>query len=218
MLDPFPYSDGKFAVAPGFNVLSGTELTIAEGADIIVIGPLDALAWFDQQFEPRLSQGFFPTLETVVGPARSAGLVLIGAHPTREGKVLVDLGVEALASLDALEVNGKDMASLPVHAEIEEWAAKANLPVVGSSDAHLWPQVGVQRTLLADDVLTQGGLRAALAKRETRPEPRLRAHGIVHMCQRHKRIIKARIAARQQSRSHRRARHSRRLVIAGTKI
>lgn len=213
MLAKFPYGDGRFTIAPGFHVLSGTELTVAEAADIIVIGPLDALAQFDRQFTPRLSEGHFPHLASIFGPARDAGVVLIGAHPTREGKRLVERELELIAQLDALEVNGKDMAQGHVQPEIENWAAKTGLPVVGSSDAHIWPQVGVQRTLMPGEEFTQAGLRAALSAGETQPEAHERGHRVVHICQRHKRIVKARIAAwhAQHARRHSYRSASRRL-------
>jgi histidinol phosphatase-like PHP family hydrolase len=194
----YDYRDGQLHVARGFNVLTGTELTVSDGADIIVIGPIESLQGFDERFSGRLSRGYFPKLAEVIDPARAEGLVLIGAHPTREGKRLVDVGEKLLGRLDALEVNGKDMASRRVDSEIIRLSRRVSRPTVGSSDAHLWPQVGVQRTAVPLSELTQEGLRGALAAHATRPESTPYTPRIVSMCQTHKRLIKASRAARHR--------------------
>jgi hypothetical protein len=196
----YGYRDGHLFVAPGFNVITGTEVTVADGADIIVIGPLDALHRFDSRFPRRLSSGHFPLLADMIEPARAEELVLIGAHPTRPGKRLVDVGNELLGKLDALEVNGKDMASGPVEGTIKHLANQADRPVVGSSDAHLWPQVGVQRTLMPLPELTQDGLRAVIGAGRTAPESTPNTRRLVGMCQTHKRLIKASIQSRRRRR------------------
>jgi hypothetical protein len=196
----YGYRDGHLFVAPGFNVITGTEVTVADAADLIVIGPLDALDRFDSSFPRRLSEGHSPLLVDMLEPARAEQLVVIGAHPTRPGKRLVDVGPELLSKLDALEVNGKDMASGPVDATIKELAQATCRPVVGSSDAHLWPQVGVQRTLLPMSQLSQDGLRYALGAGATAPESTPSTRRIVGMCQTHKRLIKASRSARGRRR------------------
>jgi hypothetical protein len=196
LVDKHPYRNGRLTITPWFHVLTGTELTVSDGADIIVIGTLDNLAKFDRQFRPKLSDGNLPRLADIFEPARDADLVLIGAHPTREGKRLVDVGEELMSKLDALEVNGKDMASGFVHDDILARAKRIKKPVVGSSDAHLWPQVGVQRTLLPLKEVTQEGLREAIRKHKTRPESTKQTRHIVGLCQTHKKIIKASLHAR----------------------
>jgi hypothetical protein len=196
----YRYKDGLLSIAPGFNVLTGTELTVADGADIIVIGPIEALERFDLRFRRRPSGGHFPCLAEVIDPARSEELVLIGAHPTRPGKRLVEVGDGLLGQLDALEVNGKDMASGPVDSEIHGWAQRVGKPTVGSSDAHLWPQVGVQRTVVPLPALTLEGLRGALAANKVRPESTPYTRRIVGMCQTHKQLIKRSHLARYRRR------------------
>jgi hypothetical protein len=199
----YGYREGHLFVAPGFNVITGCEVTVADCADLIVIGPLDALDRFDASFPRRLSQGHSPLLADMIEPARAEQLVVIGAHPTRPGKRLVDVGPQLLQELDALEVNGKDMATGPVDGTIKELARQTDRPVVGSSDAHLWPQVGVQRTLVPLPELTQEGLRGALQSRSTAPESTPYTRRIVGMCQTHKRLIKASRQARQRRRARR---------------
>jgi hypothetical protein len=210
----YPYSHGRYTVDFGFHVLSSTELTVSDGADIIVIGDLDALASFDKQFHPRLSDGHFPRLSDIYEPAKQAGVILIGAHATREGKRLVDVGDGGMAGLDAIEVNGKDMGQSEgaVQAEIEEIAARLGTPIVGSSDAHLWAQVGVQRTILPLPELTLEGLRGCISEGLTAPEARPGTAHTVRLCQMHKRLVKASIRAREGQ--HPPLRHTRSNVAA----
>lgn len=198
LVDRYAYRNGRLTITPWFHVLTGTELTVSDGADIIVIGTLDNLAKFDRQFRPKLSEGNLPRLADIFEPARDADLVLIGAHPTRDGKRLVDVGEDLMSKLDALEVNGKDMAGRSVHADIVARARRIGKPVVGSSDAHLWPQVGVQRTVLPGPELTQEGLRNALAGKKTRPESTQVTRRIVGLCQIHKKLVKASLHVRSR--------------------
>ncbi len=196
----YGYRDGRIFPAPGFTVLTGAELTVADKADIILIGSLEALRRLDQRFGRGLSEGWFPSLAQVIDPAHEEGIIMIGAHPTRPGKRLVDVGEALLSRLDALEVNGKDMAQQRVDGTIGEWAGRVGLPTVGSSDAHLWPQVGVQRTLLPLEEFTPDGLKRCLVERATRPETGSHGRLLVHLCGRHKRVIKARIHASERQR------------------
>ena len=80
--------------------------------------------------------------------------MIIAAHPTQQGKSTVEVGRRHLGRFDALEVNGKDVALSRVEPKIRRLAAEFDLPAVGGSDAHVWPQTGVQSTVLALDELT----------------------------------------------------------------
>ena len=191
----YGYRDGHFALADGFNVLTGAELTVAERADVILIGGIDQLRQFDRSFVAMPSQGYLPRLNEVFGPAREAGLVMIAAHPTRQGKSTVEVGRRHLGRFDALEVNGKDVALHRVEPEIRRLAAHFNLPVVGGSDAHVWPQVGVQSTILALGELTQQGLRQCLAQREASTETAPGIDSLVRISKAHKSIVKRRLSA-----------------------
>jgi predicted metal-dependent phosphoesterase TrpH len=51
----YRYSSGHFTIFPGFNVLSGAELTVADAADIVVLGPVAALMQFDRTFRPHFT-------------------------------------------------------------------------------------------------------------------------------------------------------------------
>ncbi len=189
------YDNGHFALGESFNVLAGAELTVAERVDVILIGGIDQLGLFDGSFLPMPSQGYLPRLGDVFGPAREAGLLVIAAHPTRQGKSTVEAGRRHLGRFDALEINGKDVALRRVEPEIRRIAAEFDLPVVGGSDAHVWPQVGVQSTILALSELTQKGLRLCLARREASTETAPRIDSLVRISKAHKSIVKQRLAA-----------------------
>ena len=191
----YGYRDGHFALADGFNVLTGAELTVAERVDVILIGGIDQLRQFDRSFVAMPSQGYLPRLDDVFDPAREAGLVMIAAHPTRQGKSTVEAGRGHLGLFDALEINGKDVALRRVEPEIRRLAAHFDLPVVGGSDAHVWPQVGVQSTVLALSELTQQGLRQCLARREASTETAPGIDSLVRISKAHKSIVKQRLSA-----------------------
>ena len=195
LVQRYGYDDGHLALGDGFNVLAGAELTVEESVDVILIGGIDQLRLFDRSFFPMPSQGYLPRLDDVFGPAREAGLVVIAAHPTRQGKNTVKAGRRHLGRFDALEINGKDVALGRVEPEIRRLAAHLDLPVVGGSDAHVWPQVGVQSTVLSLGELTQEGLRLCLARREASTETAPRIDSLVRISKAHKSIVKQRLAA-----------------------
>ena len=196
----YGYRDGRFALGEGFNVLPGAELTVAERGDVILIGGIDRLRQFDCSFVAMPSQGYLPPLNDVFGPAREAGLVVIAAHPTRQGKSTVAAGRRHLGRFDALEINGKDVAFRRIEPEIRRLAAQFDLPVVGGSDAHVWPQVGVQSTVLSLGELNQRGLRHCLAQRETSTETAPGIDSLVRISKAHKSIVKQRLSAGRRRR------------------
>ncbi len=187
----FSYHDGRLEVGNGMTVLSGAEIDVAEGGHVLAIGPYEALWELDKRFLPRLNQGFFPPVKALIRYCRDLGMVLIGAHPTRPGKVLAAVGDATLSTLDALELNGRDVGhDLPVH-KVAERAQRLGLPTVGSSDAHVWPQIGLQRTITPMKELTLEGLRATLENHDTQVRTMPNIREIVRLCKRHKTLIKA---------------------------
>jgi hypothetical protein len=197
LAERFDYRDGMLQVSPGFNVLTGAELTVGEVADVILIGSLEALQKFDNSFERRPSDGFHPPVDKIFGPAKLAGLFVIGAHAMRPGKRLCDVGKEQLSRFDALEINGKDVANGD-HTAIPALADELGLPTVGSSDAHLWSQVGVQRTVAPISELTQDSVRECVLGFRTHTETSPNIRAIVRTSKAHKTIFKTRLAAERR--------------------
>ena len=186
----FPYEDGHLYVAPGMTVLTGAEIDVVEGGHVIAIGPYRLLAELDRSFGPNLSRGFFPTARALIESARLLGITVIGAHPGRPKKRLLSVGNRVLAGLNALEINGSDVASGRDVESVVRRARRLGLPLVGSSDAHVWPQIGQQRTIVPMKELTREGLNEALASGRTDVVTLPSIQRIVHMCKRHKALAK----------------------------
>ena len=186
----YPYEDGHLYVAPGMTVLTGAEIDVAEGGHVVAIGPYGQLADLDRSFRRDLSQGFFPKARALVETARALSITVIGAHPGRPDKRLLSVGNRVLAGLDALEINGSDVASGRDVRSVARRAKRLGLPLVGSSDAHAWPQIGQQRTIVPLDKLTREGLNEVLASGRTEVVTLPSIHRIVRMCKRHKMLAK----------------------------
>ena len=186
----FRYEDGHLYVAPGLTVLTGAEIDVAEGGHVVVIGAYRQLAALDQSFRPNLNRGFFPAAKTLIKTARLLGLTVIGAHPGRPDKRLLSVGNRVLAKLHALEINGSDVAMGRDVKSVARRARRLGLPLVGSSDAHVWPQVGMQRTIVPMNELTRDGLNEALATGSTEVVTLPGIGRTVRMCKRHKALAK----------------------------
>jgi hypothetical protein len=126
------------------------------------------------------------------------GLLLIGAHPTRPGKNLLGVDEALVAQLDALEINGKDVAKENAGNRVQSWANRLGRPVASGSDTHVWAQAGVQRTLLPGDELTFDTLRAALRGQRTAVETVPQITPIVRMCEIYKKLWKRSVLAGQE--------------------
>lgn len=172
-------------------VLTGAEVTVGGAGDLIVIGEIADLRELDRRFRPSLSEGHHPTLPRFLGAARDLPLVVIGAHPFRPGKTLARSPLAELGRLDAVEVNGKDTFLLPGSVErSRRLAARLGLPLVGSSDSHLWPQLGVVATTLPANEVSLAAVRACIDGGTT--SVRVRRHGaaLVRFCRSRKRYLK----------------------------
>ena len=156
----FEYADGVYR-AGGFRILTGAELSLMdEGrpADLILLGTLEQLRRFNGRLTRPATGGYRPAFAEAIAVARETGVFVIGAHMYRPGKELALLGRE-LAALDALEANGKDFRG---DDRVYDAARRLSLPVVGGSDAHFWPQVGIKATLLPINEITQSAVTRAV--------------------------------------------------------
>jgi len=156
----YHYNEGLLELDDGFRILTGAELGVAEGCDLLLLGTLDQLSAFSQRLPASPVTGYKPYFEETVRVAHSCGVLLFGAHMFRLEKELGKLGRVQLGSLDALELNGKDfLHDAAVRAEAEV----LRLPVVGGSDAHFWLQVGIKATSLPIEELTHRSVAQAVA-------------------------------------------------------
>ena len=191
--DRYEYSDGLFRVPPGLCVLTGMELTVAEGADVVLIGGIDQLLRFDRSLASRPTRGYHPPFRDIFGPARRSGLVMIGAHPTKDarpGSKRLRRLRKHLRRLDSLEYNGNEAFRRKVRPEIRRLAKSLKLPVVGGSDAHVWSQVGAVSTVLDLPEVSLEGLRRCISDGSTRARKIDGLRSIVRVSRRHKRIAR----------------------------
>jgi histidinol phosphatase-like PHP family hydrolase len=145
MAGTLPYSNGVFVLDGGFRVLTGAELGTKEGCDLLALGTLHQLRRLDVGLPRRPSAGYRPTCDEAVECAHYAGVFLIGAHMYRPKKELAKITPAALSGLDAFEANGKDFH---LDRRVATVAREMKKPMVGGSDAHCWPQVGIKATEL----------------------------------------------------------------------
>lgn len=117
----------------GLRVWSGTEVTVAEGADIVLLGSPEAVLRLGQRLAS--AQGA-PSLVDLLAAAADLSLLTIGAHPYRGAAVLPTFDPRLLARLTALELNGREPRH---HTRVAALAERLGLPLVAGSDAHyLW--------------------------------------------------------------------------------
>lgn len=161
----YDYRDGVYFIDDTFRVLTGAEIGIAEKCDLVLIGSIERLKYFDSNLLCPASQGYKPGFEEAVATAKAAGLIVIGAHMFRQAKPLAKLGRENLKNVSALEMNGRDF-----HKDrfVAKWAEDLGQAVSGGSDAHFWLQVGIKATITPVDELTPENIASCLAARNTR--------------------------------------------------
>ncbi len=150
LLREHPYRHGRFEIG-GARFYPGMEVTLEEHVDISFIAPLDELRRLDEAFEHRLTEGYHPSGYELADRVAALQLnaIRIAAHPVRDDKSFDRLPEELFSSLShAVEINGRFTDPNSV-AAVHELAARLDLPIVGGSDAHVWPQIGVVATMLS---------------------------------------------------------------------
>lgn len=140
-------------------ILPGVEISLAEGADILVIGPVPEVRRLFERLVSWPARGKFPAFDAVLAATADLETFCIGAHPFRPGRMLADLPSAWLARLDALEINRTEVRLAP---RVEILAAEVGLPVVGGSDAHWQRHLGRVVNILPSDITDWAGLRQAV--------------------------------------------------------
>jgi len=200
----FSYAEGVYRTESGFHIITGAELSLMDKgrpADLVLLGTLDQLRRFNGRLIRPATGGYRPPLAEAVAAARDAGLFVIGAHMFRQGKELAALGRE-LASLDAVEANGKDFRK---DERVYDAARRLGLPVVGGSDAHFWPQIGIKATVLPINEITQDRVTTAIRDGLAAVESLDYGPVAVQISGAYKRILKARQAGQRHAAARNRA-------------
>lgn len=194
LLREHPYRHGRFEVG-GARIYPGMEVTLDEHVDISFIAPLAELRRLDEAFEHRLTDGYHPgafELADRIG-ALELSAIRIAAHPLRDDKSSDRVPEELLGSLaHAVEVNGRftDEASITA---LEDLATRLDLPIVGGSDAHIWPQIGAVATSLSARSDRFADVRDAILARRCRPILREDADRRIVVADRLKARVKSRL-------------------------
>ncbi len=185
-----PYDGASYDLGRGFRMFSGCEVTVAERVDFIVVGGLDAVRSLDGAFEAPLSESYFPPGIQFLTEARRRKLLVISAHPFREGKRIAKLPLdEVFARVHAVEVNGRDYGT---EKKVAALAHEAGLPVSGGSDAHFYLQVGIRSTIVPCANVSLDALLHAFEERTTKAHCKPYAPAVVQLCQEIKRVMKMR--------------------------
>lgn len=175
---------GVFHVQPRFSILNGAEITLRGKGDVLAIGDMDAVRQLDQCLD--LNRGYHPTLEELVH-ATPQDILLIAAHPFRPAGGVLKFSRATVTRLHALEINGKDLG---LEHRTKGAASDLSLPVVGGSDAHYWPQVGIRATSIPTDRLSITVLKRHIvdgaASTVTSPDAPL----MLRICSDHKKRVK----------------------------
>ena len=184
----FSYEDGVYVVDEAMRILTGAELSLRETCDVLLLGSLERLRRFDGSLARPATAGYKPLFAEAVAAARQAGLFMIGAHMFRPGKELAKLGSERLQALDALEANGKDFFG---DTRVIASAQRMGRPVVGGSDAHYWPQVGIKSTVLPIAEVSHAAVVHAIREGRGRIESLSYGPLAVRISGTHKYVLKA---------------------------
>jgi len=184
MRETYPYHDGIYEIEPGFYVINGAEISLMHGGDLIALGQPEAIKRIDAKL--RLSKGYRPPLPDLLRVVPE-DVVLIGAHPFRPMGGLLKFDQACLKRLTALEVNGKDIT---IAAQVREVADDLGLALVGGSDAHYWPQVGISSTILPINQPDISEIKSAILGGTAEVWCARDGARVVEMCNAYKRRIK----------------------------
>ncbi|MDN5362071.1 MAG: hypothetical protein PWP70_1118 [Moorella sp. (in: firmicutes)] len=146
-------------------LLAGCEITVAEEADILLLGPPEALLDLKGYLSPWPARHNRPPLRDLLPVAAELQMLKVAAHPFRPGRDVGKVPRELLQQLDALEINARELKRA---AAVTDLARRLGLPLVGGSDAHLGWQVGRAVNQLPAGVRDLAGWRAALSRGENR--------------------------------------------------
>lgn len=193
LLSTFDYRDGVFRTDEGFPILSGAELSIRGGADLLLFGTIAQLRSFDRALPVPATGGYKPTLREALELAQTQGIFVIGAHPLRPKKDLAKFDEDVLLQVNAFELNGKDFDR---DDRVRAFATRLDRPIVAGSDAHFWPQVGIKQTGVQIDSITLASVMSAIASH--RGDVRRLAYGpiAIRICKLYKKIAKSRALRR----------------------
>ena len=94
----------------GLKIFPGMETDVAEGGHILSVGSMGEILELNRRLEPYKERGSFLPFRELMKLFSEYHVIVGGAHPFREGGHIPELPPEDLASLQFLDLNGKDVA------------------------------------------------------------------------------------------------------------
>ena len=149
LLRHHPYRHDRFEIGEA-RLYPGLELTLNENVDILFIAPISELRRLDDAFDHPLTEGYHPSAYELADTFATLDLdaIRIAAHPVRDDKPAHRVPEPLLGAVThAVEINGRFTSRDEISA-VETLARRLDLPIVGGSDAHIWPQIGAAFTTL----------------------------------------------------------------------
>jgi predicted metal-dependent phosphoesterase TrpH len=143
----------------GMTILTGAEITVREGGDILVYGPPSSFKELPDFLGGWPVGRDRPPLERLLDAAETLDLMKVGAHPLRPLQSLKCVPPELLRRLDALEMNARETGRKQ---QVAAMATELGLPVIGGSDAHFSRHLGRVLNLLPGWVHDVPTLRQAV--------------------------------------------------------
>jgi hypothetical protein len=160
----FPYRRGIYYVSNDFHIINGAEVNLKDEGHLLLLGDMSEIRSIDEKL--RLSDGYRPSLEELLTNV-SSEIIVIGAHPFRPFSGLMQFAPSQLKLLHALELNGSD----PENADhVQQFTKIIGMPIVGGSDAHVWPMIGVSHTILPDCNISVANLKQSIVRGMTNAE------------------------------------------------
>ena len=189
----FRYNEaaGAYEGPDGFRLLSGAELSIAEGCDLIVLAAVGQLRELDRSLAKPATQGYRAPFDEAVAAAHAVGAFVIGAHLVRPGKELAKVGIHKLCALDALELNGKDFSS---DDRVRAVAEPLEVPLWGAATLTFGHRSASRRRCCPLDGITQTAVASAIRTGGAAVESQHYGPIAVQFSESYKRLAKARAA------------------------
>lgn len=172
--------NGMYITGDDFRIISGAEINLRKEGHILLLADIEEIFAIDGEL--KLSQGYYPSLQEIQQMV-SPEAILIGAHPFRPFYGLMQYKPSEIQFLDALELNGSDHENA---GKVRKFAEIIHMPVIGGSDAHYWPAIGISHTIFADNVGSLPEIKQAIRAGSTETNIESDAAITVDLCNRYK--------------------------------
>lgn len=156
---------GHYYDVHGLKVFTGMEVDVKEVGHILIIAHKNDIIEMRQFLSDYDVKPDFIPFKELMDLADKYNTLRIGGHPLRKSTPLTQHDPDQLKRLDALDLNGRDLYSQGRHPYIEnleDFADKLDLPLVGGSDTHQYIQYGVIVNKSKRDCQTVDDLKAMI--------------------------------------------------------